>query len=141
MSLPPIEAFFTEAEGAPAESIPSILERLADLQARLRGRLDAALKAPTPEVAPREPIYTIQQAAKLLGVTPYYINTLVTQGKLAYIRLPGTIEEGRPGMYRRILARDLDALLERSRIETTEATRTKRTLDAFLGPLGQMAVR
>jgi len=59
--------------------IAAVLERLAKLQVRLRDRLSVGLKTPASQVAPREPVYTVQQVADILGVTSHYVLTLIRQ--------------------------------------------------------------
>lgn len=92
-----------EAAVAGAEP-PELLALASELQVRAIVRL-------APQVAPPEPLIDSEAAAKQLGVSAYYVETLARERRIPCVRPPGTARGGqtREGRLVRFRASDLAA--------------------------------
>jgi hypothetical protein len=92
-----------EAAVAGAEAV-ELLAAAAELQVRAIARL-------APPQAPPEPLIDSDAAAKLLGVSAYYVETLARERRIPCVRPPGTGRGGkaREGRLVRFRASDLAA--------------------------------
>lgn len=95
---------------APRAELPALLGRLAEAEATARMRLAEAPAAATPAAA-EDRLLTYDEVASMLQRSKSYVETIVRQGKLGAVRLPGT-KPGREGRGRRIRLSALVALRE-----------------------------
>lgn len=114
MTLPDLKAI---VEGAAVEELPAVLGALVEAEERARLRLRTPLAPQREEQLQARQVdrlLTVADAAEVMRCRENYVETLVREGKIPTVRLPGTSKGGqaREGRQRRILLSSLLAHLK-----------------------------
>jgi excisionase family DNA binding protein len=111
----------------PIEEIPKLMGLLHASSTSVEIRVRAAQLHRADPASDPDQLMTVRQAAEFLSMSPSYVETMIRQGKLKSVVLPGSdaggkeIRRARVGRARRIRRRDIVAFLDANHFDERSA--------------------